>query len=303
MNTRHSRHDIACTVCSPVKFAAVMLMLAMAVGCASQSNPDVEVSSASALTTDADTAETAPVEDTTTTEDATVQAAGDTPVAQGQGEPGYIGYPLMGETAAGESIYYISSQPIDCPNAGCTSISFLQVDATDPYKTMDGRAVANCTREVLSEVMLDEDLVAYQLESPDAAMTRLLNTACEAARPEGLSSTPSSLTATPTIPNGLEPGMPYAEVRSRLMEAGWVAKTVSMDHYTSLEQRMYDRGYTEVLGCSGSGLCRFEFDYADVGALPNDEALVIITSFADSDTFFEADPILNSASLDLASAP
>ncbi|MEM9819216.1 MAG: hypothetical protein AAF827_22835 [Cyanobacteria bacterium P01_D01_bin.6] len=275
-------------------------MLAMAVGCSTSQN-GLEADVAPASTADASTAETIPVEGTTTATETTAapnqtnQTSGDVPVAQGQGEPGYVGYPLMGETAAGGPVYYISSQPIDCADGGCVSINFLQVDAVDPYKTMDGRAVANCARGVLSEVMLDEDLVAYQLESPDAAMTRLLDTACEAARPE--------VSTIPTVPAGLEPGMSYAEVRSRLMDAGWVAKDVSMDHYTPLEQKMYDRGYTEVLGCSGTGLCRFEFDYFDAGALSSDEALVVITAFADSDIYFEDEPLLSSASIDLSSAP
>ncbi|MEO0533677.1 MAG: hypothetical protein AAF215_07390 [Cyanobacteria bacterium P01_A01_bin.123] len=76
-----------------------------------------------------------------------------------------------------------------------------------------------------------------------------------------------------------------------------------MDHHTPLEQKMYDRGYTEVLGCSGTGRCRFEFDYFDADALPSDEALVVITSFADSDSYFEGEPLLSSASIDLSSAP
>ena len=299
MNTHHLHHRAI----AYAKFSAVGLLLAVAVGCnASQNEPEADVSAAPASTTETATTETATtdtasgVSDTTATN--TTAPSDNTSVApeqtaQSQGEPGYVGYPLMGETAAGEPIYYIDSEPVDCPEAGCVSISFLQVDAADAYQTMDGQAVANCTAETLSEVMLDGDLVAYEMASLDAGMTALLNTACQAWRP----GEPGAST-TPTVPTGLEEGTPYAKVRSRLVEAGWVAKTTRMEHYTSLEQDMYDRGYTEVRGCSGTGLCRFDFDYSDPNALADNKALIVITSFADSDFLFEEDPLFIAANIE-----
>jgi hypothetical protein len=200
----------------------------------------------------------------------------------------------MGETAAGEPVYYISSESIACANgdSGCVIVNFLQVDAADANQTADGQAVAQCARETLTEVLLDGDLVAYEIPSPDAAMAKLLNTACQAQRP----GEPGASTS-PTVPGGLVEGMPYAEVRSRLIDAGWEPKTTPMDHYTGLEQTMYDRGYTEVRGCSGTGLCRFEFNYSDPGALADGEALIVITSFADSDVLFEEDPLFGAANI------
>jgi hypothetical protein len=281
MNANYLRH----TAVTGIKFSALGLLLAIAVGCnASQDTPEADGASA------ASTAESAADEAATDQDD----TASPDQAAQPQGEPGYAGYPFMGETAAGEPVYYISSESIACANgdSGCVIVNFLQVDAADANQTADGQAVAQCARETLTEVLLDGDLVAYEIPSPDAAMAKLLNTACQAQRP----GEPGASTS-PTVPGGLVEGMPYAEVRSRLIDAGWEPKTTPMDHYTGLEQTMYDRGYTEVRGCSGTGLCRFEFNYSDPGALADGEALIVITSFADSDVLFEEDPLFGSANI------
>ncbi|MGD1905664.1 MAG: hypothetical protein ACFB0C_06675 [Leptolyngbyaceae cyanobacterium] len=277
MNIDYLRHAAV----TGAKFSALGLL---AIGCnAKQSIPETDLSS---------TASTAETTATETVEAKTPADQGDTAApsqaAQPQGEPGYVGYPLMGETADGEPIYYISSELIDCPDAGCVLINFLQVDAVDANQTAEGQAVGNCTQETLSEVILDGDLVAYEIASPDAAMAELLNTACQANRPGEF---------TPSVPSGLVEGMPYGEARSRLLETGWVPRNAPLDHYTGLEQDMYDRGYTEVQGCSGTGLCRFEFVFQAPNALASNEALIVVTSFADSDTFFEEDPRFGSANI------
>jgi hypothetical protein len=281
MNANYLRH----TAVTGIKFSALGLLLAIAVGCnASQDTPEADGASA------ASTAESAADEAAIDQDD----TASPDQAAQPQGEPGYAGYPFMGETAAGEPVYYISSESIACANgdSGCVIVNFLQVDAADANQTADGQAVAQCARETLTEVLLDGDLVAYEIASPDAAMAKLLNTACQAQRP----GEPGASTS-PTVPGGLVEGMPYAEVRSRLIDAGWEPKTTPMDHYTGLEQTMYDRGYTEVRGCSGTGLCRFEFNYSDPSALADGEALIVITSFADSDVLFEEDPLFGAANI------
>jgi hypothetical protein len=282
MNANYLRH----TAVTGIKFSALGLLLAIAVGCnASQDTPEADGASA------ASTAESAADEAAIDQDD----TASPDQAAQPQGEPGYAGYPFMGETAAGEPVYYISSESIACANgdSGCVIVNFLQVDAADANQTADGQAVAQCARETLTEVLLDGDLVAYEIPSPDAAMAKLLNTACQAQRP----GEPGASSTSPTVPGGVAEGMPYAEVRSRLIDAGWEPKTTPMDHYTGLEQTMYDRGYTEVRGCSGTGLCRFEFNYSDPGALADGEALIVITSFADSDVLFEEDPLFGAANI------
>ena len=284
MNANYLRH----TAVTGVKFSALGLLLAIAVGCnASQDTPETDGASA-ASTAESVTAETATDQD---------DIANSSQATQPQGEPGYVGYPFMGETAAGEPVYYISSESITCVNgdSGCVIVNFLQVDAADANQTADGQAVAQCGRGVLTEVLIDNidnDLVAYGIASPDAAMTKLLNTACQAHRPGE-----PGASASPKVPGGLVEGMPYAEVRSRLIDAGWEPKTTPMDHYTGLEQTLYDRGYTEVRGCSGTGLRRFEFNYSDPNAVADGEALIVITSFADSDFLFEEDPLFGSASI------
>ena len=299
MNIRHLR---TIPGRNSARSAALMLTLALTVSCStSQTEPSAAIAPASTATQTAETAtsETATAApDTTSVSSTSVNSPPNSPPtdqaenAEPQGEPGYIGYPSMGETADGDYIYYVSSQPVDCgPDAACLSVQFVQADGANLNMSMNGTAVANCTRRILSEVLLDGDLVAYEIASPDAAMTELISTACQAWSP----GEPGA--GVPTVPDGLTTGMGYSEVRSQLAEAGWIAKDVRMETYTSLEQQMYDKGYTEVLGCSGQGQCRFEFDYYLEGRLPSDEALVVITRFSDDDPFFEADPVLDSASI------
>lgn len=324
MTIRYLRPITDNVAISPIRFAVLILMLTLSVGCSTnQSEPDTVVSSANTETPDTETPnpETpgeaekansataipttktdAPVTEPAPDSNSAEQIAQDTPLADGQ-EPGYVGYPLMGETDTGEVIRYIYSEPLDCTGTSVDSdcnrsviVNFIQTEPSDPNKVSEGQAVANCARGVLTEVMINNDLVAYELSSPDEAMTQLLNFTCEEAQNTGLIS--AAPTAAPTIPTGLTEGMPYPEVRSRLVAEGWTPKNVQMSHYTSLEQALYDQGYTEVLGCSGTGLCRFEFDQAD--ALPSDQALVVITAFAESDIYYEGDPLLRSANTDFS---
>lgn len=322
MSIKLFRHSITRVAGPLIKYTALTLTLAIVVGCSNrQNNPkadihaDSDVATQPAVQADNEaatdqiseaTVDTSTIQNTaqdTTNSATTSEVSGDTPLPYGQGEPGYVGYPLMGETGTGEVIRYISSAPLDCSGpsvvSGCDhaiTVNFIQTNPADPYKVLDGRAVAKCDRNVLAEVILDEDLIAYELKEPDAAMAQLLDYTCETARTSGLINTQ---TTAPTVPDGLAEGTPYPEVRTRLMEAGWTPKTVQMDHYTSLEQDMYDRGYTEVLGCSGTGLCRFEFGHQNTDSHPT---LVVITAFADSDIYYEGDPLLRSAGIDSALA-
>jgi hypothetical protein len=199
MTLRYLRSTPTPAVMSPAKFAALALVL-LAVGCnASQGEPDAAIhpdSTADQLSTaeDAEEATTAPPETATpetVAEDATAPTPQDaSPIAAG--EPGYVGYPLMGETSSGTVIRYISMAPLDCTGeyvaADCDSsilVNFIETEPSDPYTVLDGQAVANCARGVLTEVIIDNDLVAYELNSPDAAMLRLLDHACEEARVSG----------------------------------------------------------------------------------------------------------------------
>lgn len=209
MDTNH----LSPSVVTGAKFSTLALLLAIAVGCNTrQNNPEVDGGSGISTTESASIVSAATNQIKVQSDPTTLSQA-----TEPQGEPGYIGYPFMGKTATGESIYYIFSESIACANgnSGCVIVKFLQVDAADANQTADGQAVAQCARETLTEVLLDGDLVAYEIASPDAAMTNLLNTACQAHRP----GEPGASTM-PTVPAGLVERMPYAEVRSRLIDAG-----------------------------------------------------------------------------------
>ena len=294
---------------SPVRVAALMLILALAAGCSNSSREPV-VTPNEIATTSVQAEETDSTDAIATTKAQPPVANGtaspkqvsqESPLIDGQ-EPGYIGYPIMGETATGEVVRYISSQPLDCTGtdaeSGCSQsvlVTFIQTNPSDPYTVLDGQAVANCDLNVLTEVIIDNDLVSYELSSPDEAMTQLLTFTCEeAVNTELIHEAPASAQFAE-----FTEGMPYGEVRSQLIAEGWTPKPVQMSHYTTLEQSMYDQGYTEVLGCSGTGLCRFEFD---AEALSNDQALVVITSFAESAIYYEDEPLLRSINTDASAA-
>lgn len=209
MTLRYRRPTPTSVVMSLAKFAALALVLS-AVGCNSQQEPDAASqpnSTADQLSTAEDTTDVATETPETAAEEATQDAAAETPETVAEeatdptpqdaspistGEPGYVGYPLMGETDKGTVIRYISITPLDCTGeyvaADCDRsvlVNFIETKPSDPNTILDGQAVANCARGILKEVIIDNDLVAYELNSPDAAMLRLLDHACEEARVSG----------------------------------------------------------------------------------------------------------------------
>lgn len=202
-----------------------------------------------------------------------------------QTPPGYVDYPYMGQTPAGEDIYYIYSEPLDCERfedvTRCENslrVEFVQVDAAGFAE--NGSLVADCLNEELTEVIVDGDLVAYRLPLSDVARLNLWTYACEA--PAEAFSELKSDDIEPTNIESLviqpfESGESYAEYRDYLLNLGLTPKAVTLESYTLLEQRMYDAGYTEVLGCSGEGLCRFEFEHSEPGYLEADQVIVVIT--------------------------
>ena len=167
MTLRYLRATPTPAVISPAKFAALALVL-LTVGCnASQREPDAAIQPDSTFDETAVAAD--PEEATATTpetraEEATADATAATPepVAESTtdptsqdaspiaaGEPGYLGYPLMGETDDGTVIRYISIASLDCTGeyvaAGCDSsvlVNFIETDPSDPYTVLDGQAIA-----------------------------------------------------------------------------------------------------------------------------------------------------------------
>lgn len=80
-------------------------------------------------------------------------------------------------------------------------------------------------------------------------------------------------------------GMPYGDVRDRIIASGWIPHTFAgttgpdSDFHDSTVQAMEQLGFSEVKFCSGTGqgFCRFEFVYEDRTA-DNGPLLVITTA-------------------------
>ena len=77
-----------------------------------------------------------------------------------------------------------------------------------------------------------------------------------------------------TIPKTLKQGMPYAQARKTLLNAGWqaVAHSPNRDRSGTMNY-LIKLGYNEVETCSGTGmgLCRFSFTNA------NRQKLAVVT--------------------------
>ncbi|MGF1521151.1 MAG: hypothetical protein ACFBSF_02355 [Leptolyngbyaceae cyanobacterium] len=314
--------------------SALATLLAITAGCAaSHAEPAAETTTALSPSASAIANETIPDETTSAVDISPVKtssantlaaktspAVTSTPPAASKfeaGEPGYIDYPYMGQTERGEDVYYIYSEPVDCTDAvdplRCEQLVKVQFVQVDMASTMaQGSTVVDCVDNVLTEVLLDNDLIAYRMAPGNEAMVSLVDFACytegdqyfepetkQLSFPNLEPSLPldSSLPLEPSLPQGIEEGMLYATVRALLIEQGWIPKAVALDHYTSLERRFYDNGYQEVLGCSGSGLCRFEFDYQNEAAMEPGMALAVIT-------YLENDQLhLAEMSIDFSVAP
>jgi hypothetical protein len=67
------------------------------------------------------------------------------------------------------------------------------------------------------------------------------------------------------LPTTLRQGMPYAEAREVLLNAGWQAQVFPNQEQDGVMTYLTELGYTEVTACSGTGLglCAFEFVDAD----------------------------------------
>ena len=78
-----------------------------------------------------------------------------------------------------------------------------------------------------------------------------------------------------TIPKTLKQGMPYAQARKTLLNAGWqaVAHSPNRDRSSAMNYLINKLGYNEVETCSGTGMgfCRFSFTNA------NGQKLAVVT--------------------------
>jgi hypothetical protein len=70
------------------------------------------------------------------------------------------------------------------------------------------------------------------------------------------------------VPTTLQQGMPYAEARQMLIEAGWQAIEISpmqRESQSDTVSYLVELGYNEVADCAGTGMgfCRLEFTTAE----------------------------------------
>ena len=236
-------------------------------------------------------------------------------VGEPAGEPGYAGYPYLGETALGDRAYFVSQSELDCTDAvdrlRCYrkfKVSFVEVDAEE--NMVQGQAVANCNDNALDEVIIDGDLAAYRMVPTDAAMTTLLEMMCDTSQyqeepigraadevPRGEALESADERAANLIPD-MPPEVTYAEARVRLIEVGWIPKAVVMENYPALEKQFYEQGFEEILSCSGSGLCRFEFEHAEPEVLQDGKVLAVITQLEGTESYVREFSIDYSASLE-----
>ena len=128
-------------------------------------------------------------------------------------------------------------------------------------------------------------------------------------------STTEKDTQAPTTPNldaidpdqlmdELEAGMRYGEVRSHLIDQGWIPHDFATtgpvtESNDRLVMQLYDMGFSEIRACSGTGqgFCRFEFVYGD-RTLDNGPILVVITTPSNSTDKNHPEPFFYSLRLD-----
>ncbi|MEL6777451.1 MAG: hypothetical protein AAFO06_09365 [Cyanobacteria bacterium J06597_16] len=80
----------------------------------------------------------------------------------------------------------------------------------------------------------------------------------------------------------VDPTTPYGEVRSRLMQKGWIPHTFRTNGpvgnwLNPMVEAMGSLGFNEIKDCSGEGYCRFEFVYTD-RTLENGAVLAVTTA-------------------------
>lgn len=83
------------------------------------------------------------------------------------------------------------------------------------------------------------------------------------------------ITLAQEVPTTLRQGMPYAQARKILLEAGWQAVELSpnRERFSPLDYIIDQLGYNEVEDCSGTGMGYCRFSFADA----NGRKLAVIT--------------------------
>lgn len=83
------------------------------------------------------------------------------------------------------------------------------------------------------------------------------------------------ITLAQEVPTTLRQGMPYAQARKILLEAGWQAVELSQnrERFSPMDYIIDQLGYNEVEDCSGTGMGYCRFSFADA----NGRKLAVVT--------------------------
>ncbi|MBW4578672.1 MAG: hypothetical protein KME42_03745 [Tildeniella nuda ZEHNDER 1965/U140] len=83
------------------------------------------------------------------------------------------------------------------------------------------------------------------------------------------------ITLAQEVPATLRQGMPYAQARKILLEAGWQAVEFSpnRERFSPMDYIINQLGYNEVEDCSGTGMGYCRFSFADA----NGRKLAVVT--------------------------
>lgn len=141
------------------------------------------------------------------------------------------------------------------------------------------------------------------IDKPTPQPTATINAA------EIIAQAPSAPIDLEATTEGLTPGMRYGEVRSHLLDQGWIPHDVTttgpvLDVSDELGKQLERMGLTEIKACAGTGqgFCRFEFVYSD-RTLDNGPIVAVTTTPSTSTDTNHPEPFFYSLSIDDTSNP
>ncbi|MEO0704470.1 MAG: hypothetical protein AAF050_02265, partial [Cyanobacteria bacterium J06649_5] len=188
---------------------------------------------------------------------------------------------LLAVSIAGCSESTIALSPTDeAETVVAETISAVDTtNTTVSPKTAQAKAEELSTEELSTEGLSTEGLSTEGLSTEGLPKAEL---------PEDRPNEPlvSMLEAAAAIE--VDPTTPYGEVRSRLIQKGWVPHTFRTNGpvgnwQNPMVEAMGSLGFNEIKDCSGEGYCRFEFVYTD-RTLENGAVLAVTTAPTASDS-------------------
>lgn len=172
---------------------------------------------------------------------------------------------LLAVSIAGCSESTIALSPTDeAETVVAETISAVDTtNTTVSPKTVQAKAEELSTEELSTEGLSTEELLKAELpeDRPNEPLVSMLEAA-------------AAIEVNPTTP--------YSEVRSRLMQKGWIPHTFRTNGpvgnwLNPMVEAMGSLGFNEIKDCSGEGYCRFEFVYTD-RTLENGAVLAVTTA-------------------------